>query len=67
MCARFLAAATNVLNNETILLPLQPSTGTALHYGEYGDSHGLNGALQAVAVRWSCLLVLRCVQYPSTT
>ena len=44
MCAHFLRSASAVLNNESLML------GTKI----YGDSHGLNGALQAVAEcgRW---------------
>ena len=39
MCRRFLTGAAAVMNNRTLLLDTTV----------YGDSHGLNGALQAVA------------------
>ena len=70
MCSKFLVAAAKVLNNETLMLPsLQvrpPSRSDArdgdvekLVVGEYMDSHGLNGALQAIAVRH--LLLAACI------
>lgn len=50
MCYKFLRAAVGVLTNETIMLDSNV----------YGDSHGLNGALQAVAEcdKWFPELVL---------
>lgn len=73
MCSKFLLAAAQVLNNKTVMLPslqVQSPSGTdangelkKLVVGEYMDSHGLNGALQAIAVRHVLLAAcLRLIQ-----
>ena len=70
MCSKFVVAAAKVLNNETLMLPSLQVRSTSgsdaggdvekLVVGEYMDSHGLNGALQAIAVRH--LLLAACLR-----
>lgn len=57
MCAKFLSASAAVLNDDAVV-----------DSSIYGDSHGLNGALQAVAecARWFPSLITTTVAWNIT-